>query len=104
MTFAEYIDRWIAKVCREQREALDQECWNILANAAIDDTMRMWGFAPEWYCSGCGAAMIGKSPWPRGERRCRKCGPGDNYAPCPATHREGAMCPLCKGVGYLEVI
>lgn len=62
-----------------------------------------WGWKPDWFCEVCGGPQAGASPWEGGQRRCRQCGPGEGFAPCPASHGRG-RCVLCKGTGYVEVI
>jgi hypothetical protein len=59
----------------------------------------MWYHA-DWWCAGCGRPQAGKSPWPSGVARCRACGPGEGFVPCPAGAEPG--CRLCKGTGYVE--
>lgn len=61
-------------------------------------------FGAYWYCMECGKPQLGEHPWKAltCAPRCVACGPGDGFAPCPATHQGGTLCRLCNGARWVE--
>jgi hypothetical protein len=63
----------------------------LVRNDALSRAMYEWilgygipyWYLADWWCDGCGRPQAGESPWPTGQKRCRTCGPGDGYVPCP---------------------
>jgi len=92
----EWGSEYARQVCREKREKLDAEAARALG----------WGgFGGWWTCAGCGRPQAGDAPFPDSPGRCPECGPGDNFAPCLASHATGkGACNLCRGTGYVEEI
>lgn len=49
-----------------------------------------WHFSK---CEKCGASVMEGA-------ECKRC-PPDGMVTCPATHKTGSVCPLCKGSGFV---
>jgi len=76
--------------------------WHTIEDVLVSMIGGGWG--GYWYCKGCGNPQLGEPPW-KGlgvTERCRPCGPGRGYVPCPATHALGkSPCVLCRDEGWL---
>jgi len=78
--------------------------WNAIDRAWFVNLFGGGAWGGYWYCVGCGNPQLGDPPWGKvfGVRdRCRPCGPGRGYVPCPATHGE-RFCGLCRGERWVE--